>query len=554
MFIRIKSTPNSPRKSVQIVASIRKKNRVKQKIIRYVGVATDEEEQNRLVNLAKHMKRTMEEEEQSNLLRPETLVEMAAECRRRDNGKAMRVDLRDIKEWKRIIIGIHEVYGILYKELGFHKLLRSESLNRALQDVVLARIAHPQSKRSTAEMLREDFGIELSLDKIYRMMDCIEDEVVERLQETVLKVTHQVLGEKIRVIFFDATTLYFESFKEDELKKNGYSKDCKFNQPQILLALLVTEEGLPIGYEIFPGSTYEGGTLLTSIDNLSKRYKLEKVVFVADSGMLNKKNLKLLRTHRVEYIVGARLKGLSNEWKSKVLDPQQYTSLDNEEKVADIPFGEGQRLIVHFSPKRAVKDAKDRCTTVEKLMEKLNKNSSAKSLVSNYGYKRFMQIEFGSKVSLNTKAIEEAKKWDGLHGVITNALDLSVKEVLRQYKGLWQVEESFHITKHDLRARPIFHWTQRRIRAHLAIAFMAFTCVRLLEYRIAIQQDRLSPETIRMSLMGAQVSIMKDTTSKKSYALPSKERRELKRIYQTMGLKYSEIPFQLHKGLLKNSR
>ena len=507
----------------------------------------------KLINLAHYMKKTMEEKEQSRFLRPETLTEMATESRKKNN-KAIQVDLRDIKEWKRIIVGIHEVYGTLYRELGFDQLLGTATLNRALKDVTLARIAHPQSKRSTLDTLRENFGIELSPDKMYRMMDSIGEDVVEKVQGNALKATQEVLGGKIKVIFFDATTLYFESFQEDELKKNGYSKGSKFNQSQVLLALLVTEEGLPIGYEVFPGSTYEGGTLLSSIENLRKRYQLEKIVFVADSGMMNKKNLELLRTHHIEYIIGARLKSLLKEWKKKVLDRQQYINLEGEEKVTDIPFGEDQRLIVHFSPKRAIQDAQDRCDAIEKLMEKLHKSTNVKGLISDYGYQKFIQIDSINKVSLNTKAIEEAQRWDGLYGIVTNASSLLIKEVLHQYKELWQVEKSFRITKYDLKTNPIFHWTPKRVRAHLAITFMAFTCVRLLEYRVAIQQEKFSPEVIHKALMGAQISIIKDTINENSYALPSKEGRELKKIYQTMGLKYSDIPFRLNKRLLEKSR
>src|SRR5690606_12210317 len=118
----------------------------------------------------------------------------------------------------------------------------------------------------------------LNLDKVYRMMDKLDDDACKRMQENTFSSTSQILGGKIDVIFVDATTLYFESFTEDEFKKNGYSKDLKFNQPQVILSLMVTKQGLPIGYEAFPGNTFEGHTLLPLLNKIKKRHDIDKVV------------------------------------------------------------------------------------------------------------------------------------------------------------------------------------------------------------------------------------------------------------------------------------
>jgi transposase len=123
----------------------------------------------------------------------------------------------------------------------------------------------------------------------------------------------------------------------------------------------------------------------------------------------------------------------------------------------------------------------------------LKKNKDVKSLISNHGYKKYLNIKSSSEISLNEKNLEEQKKWDGLHGITTNSKNLTPKELLEQYRGLWQVEESFRITKHDLKVRPIFHWTPEKVKAHLAISFMAFCCVRHLEYGIALQYEKISP-------------------------------------------------------------
>ena len=132
------------------------------------------------------------------------------------------------------------------------------------------------------------------------MMDQLDDNTISRLQTMTCEGTRSLLPSALDVLFFDCTTLYFESFKEDELKQNGYSKDCKFNQhhinqPQVLLALLVTREGLPVGYKVFPGATLEGHSpshnLISVLQELQARYDVRKMLFVADRGMLNEDNL-----------------------------------------------------------------------------------------------------------------------------------------------------------------------------------------------------------------------------------------------------------------------
>ena len=125
-----------------------------------------------------------------------------------------------------------------------------------------------------------------------------------------------------------------------------------------------------------------------------------------------------------------------------------------------------------------------------------------------------------------------------------------VEAILEQYRGLWQVEESFRITKHDLKVRPIFHWTPDRVKAHLAISFMAFCCVRHLEYRVALQYKKMSPEAIRQELIRIQSSILKDKNGQR-YVIPSKAGTDGLKIYQVMGLKYSTTPYRLLSSKLK---
>ena len=165
--------------------------------------------------------------------------------------------------------------------------------------------------------------------------------------------------------------------------------------------------------------------------------------------------------------------------------------------------------------------------------------------MGNYGYKKHISVETDEKLKLDEEKIKADQKWDGLHGVITNTKNLSNEEILEYYHGLWQVEESFRINKHDLKVRPIFHWKPERIKAHMAIAFMAFTCVRNLEYRVKLQYKKLSPEVIRRELLHVQGSLIVDDSTDKQFYLPSKMSDDAKKIYKLMDVGYKTHAFPL---------
>ena len=246
-----------------------------------LALLIDDDELERLKDLAEYIRAKIEHERSPLLFPPEELAELAIRNRKmaeKDN-KPINVNLKELKEEQRSIVGIHEIYGQIYEELGFSSVLkgfRNKKPAELLRHIVMARIANPSSKREAVINLERDFGISLNLDRVYRMMDKIDDKAIQRLEDCAFQATHQLLGGKVDVIFVDATTLYFESFTEDDLKKNGYSKDLKFNQPQVLFSLIVTKEGLPIGYETFPGSTYEGHTLLPLLEKIKSRFVIDQ--------------------------------------------------------------------------------------------------------------------------------------------------------------------------------------------------------------------------------------------------------------------------------------
>lgn len=567
MFVRIKETPNSPRKSVQIVQSVRKGKNVSQKIVRHVGIAMDDNELESLKLLAESIKIKLEAEHQQLLFAPEEMVSLKNKAEKIEHTytyEDYQVDIRNLKEEQRIINGIQDVYGSLFDELGFNKVIKNPVRNKSsveiLKEVVLARIANPLSKHATVTYLEEDFGVTINLDRIYQTMDKLDDQAIEKINDTAFNNTLKLFNNKLDVIFFDCTTIYFESFSEDELKQNGFSKDLKFNQPQVLLALMVTTEGLPIGYKLFEGSKYEGHTLIPALKELKKKYKLNKVVFVADSGLMNEENIAEIEADQTEdpidYIIGARIKNVSGELKAQILDISNYKDVENNEsgyKIGTFEY-KNRKLIVSYSPKRAKKDALDRQKSIERLEKKLKKQKNPKEYLSKFGASKYLKLEGNANIIINKEKIEAESKWDGLHGVITNSKSIDDIEIINQYCNLWQVENAFRVTKHDLKVRPVYHWKPSRVKAHIAISFIAYTMVKHLEYRVKLQYVKMSPEKIRQTLVNVQTSIMYDKKKHIRYALPSNSSIDAKKIYKILNIPIKSTPYILEKcsALQKN--
>ena len=546
MFVRVKTTPNSPRKSVQIVESMRKGSSVTQKIVRYVGIALDDEELGQLRILAEAIKEKMEQQARPSLFAPDELDRMKKHSVQQRTLESLNADeqnftvkLKAMKEEARVIDGIHEAYGALYDQMDFSKLftMRKKRSGEIFREMVLARLASAKSKLATVEMLQRDYGVRLNVEAVYRMLDQVDDDLIEKLKKTAYTQTKKLFGDNLDVIFFDATTLYYESFMEDEFRKNGFSKDLKFNQPQILLALMVTQDGLPVGYELFSGETYEGHTLIPCLTKLREKYQITRVIFVADSGLFNEENLVALEAANFEYIVGARLKSQTKAITANILATEQYQQLGESLRIKEFEHKHG-RLIVSHSASRAKKDAFDREKAINILIKRLRKNGTinAKELLSNTGHKKFLKVEGDGVLVLDQDKIKTEAQWDGLHGIITNSKNTNHFELLEQYKQLWQVEDAFRLQKHDLKIRPIFHFKERRIKAHVAILFAAFSLAKYMQHRVKLQHRSMSVDKIKEALLSVQSSIYYYPPKGFRYCVPGRLYFDAQKIYQILGI------------------
>ncbi len=538
MFVKQLKRQTTVNISVQIVHSYRNsKGEPRQKVVRHMGSAPPGEPLDALVRAAHVEKNRLEQSVQPTLFPAEDTAEKLIKLRRtKQKDKPLPIaDARLLEEEARYNLGFHEVFGELYSQLGFDRIwgARNKMAGRLFRQAVLMRLAAPgKSKRAHAKLSRE-FGMEVSVDKLYRMMDKVDEKRTEKLQSIVSKEVMGLFEGKVEVVFFDVTTLSFASDTQDDLRRKGWSKDGKPHRVQVVLGLFQTKDGLPLGYELFPGNTSDVSTLEPAIEGLKKRIKLERVVFVGDAGMMSKKNLEVLKRNKYEWVVAARLRGMSEEDSEKVFSHSDWKEIGEGKRLGDMEVG-GRRLVLRHCEKRARKDSQDREEALKKLERRI-----AGGIKGNGRRGRFIKVEAGA-VSVDTEAVERDEKFDGPHGVWTSlpADKYDASRIYDCYGELWKIEEGFRVMKHTMAVRPVFHWTQRRVEAHMAICFTAFVLLRILRFRHNCYhggKEPMSEGAILSELGRVEASLVVDRGTNKRYLIPSQGTTEQRSLYSAVG-------------------
>jgi len=323
------------------------------------------------------------------------------------------------------------------------------------------RIIEPASKLRSIILLEEYFGIKHRRQKYYDSAPAWL-ELKSKTESIAVKFAREHYDFNYNLVFYDVTTLYFETFESDDLRKNGFSKDNKSQQLQILIALMVSKEGLPISYEVFPGNTFEGHTFIPVIKSFINKNKVEALTVVADAAMISTENSLALNENGINYIVGGRLGNISNDLLTQI----DATIIRKDGESIRLPTANGD-LICSYSSLRYRKDKYE----MEKQIER------ARSLVDNPGKNKKMKFtkSSGEKMELNQKLIDKTVKLLGIKGYYTN-LNESVannQTIIARYRELYRIEQAFRISKSDLQTRPIFHYKEEPIKLHLLICFMA---------------------------------------------------------------------------------
>jgi transposase len=380
-------------------------------------------------------------------------------------------------------IGPELIFGTIFDNIGFNAI--QENIFR---HIVIARLVYPTSKLKTVDYLYRYRGIQISGDAVYKFLDRLNKKHKENIEKISYEHTRKIL-KTLSVVFYDMTTLYFETEDEDDLRKIGFSKDGKFQCPQIMLGLLVGEGGYPIGYDIFEGNTFEGHTLIPILKRIMKKYGFKQPIVVADAGLLSKDNLKKLEEQKYKFIIGARIKNESEDVKLEILKNAEGMK-DGESFV--LTKENDIRLIITYADKRARKDVHNRNKGLKKLRARVATGKITKEQINNRGYNKFLVLSGEVKADVDEEKVKEDEKWDGLKGYVTNTT-LESKKVVEHYGHLWQIEKAFRISKTDLRIRPIFHYKKRRIEAHICISFVAYAIWKELERLLKLDGIEMSP-------------------------------------------------------------
>jgi transposase len=461
MFIRKKPNPSGSL-SIQLISKISGRY----KVHKTIGSATTQHEIQKLVNLAKQEIEKIARQPKLFISENDILVEQMFSALSNANIRT---------------VGPEIIFGKIYDSIGFTQI--NEELFRHL---VIARLVFPLSKLKTIEYLYRYQGTKLDIDAVYRFLDKLNNKLKHQVEQIAFAHTLKVLQGNISIVFYDMTTLYFEASDEDDLRKTGFSKDGKHQNPQIYIGLLVGLNGYAIGYDIFEGNIYEGSTLIPFIENVSRKFNLNNPIVVADAGLLSNENIKALESKQYEYIIGARIKSESEKIKEHILENEFVDGM-----IISIEKQTHSRLIVNYSTNRAAKDAYNRKRGLDRLEKQVKSGKLSKSNINNKGYNKYLKLTGKVSVEIDYEKYNNDKKWDGLKGYITNT-KLEDTQVLENYKNLWHIEKAFRMSKTDLRIRPIYHRLRSRIEAHICISFTAYCIYKELERVLYKEKSTLS--------------------------------------------------------------
>lgn len=359
---------------------------------------------------------------------------------------------------------------------------------RSVFTMIVCRFLKPGSKLKIFEQWQDKLYPEIlsgkeELHHLYRTLDLLSQHK-EQIEQGLYWHKRDLLNMSVDVVLYDLTTLRFESVREDlgELRRFGYSKEMRSDCTQVVLGLLIDTDGIPLAFEVYPGNTFEGATLIDIVRRMREKFKVRRFIFVADRGLFSAKNLEHIRSHcgsgeSGEFIVGMKL-GQIRQRHDEFYDRDRFTKVSDELEWFETVHGE-DRCIITWSRKRADRDRKTREDILSKITKKMNaKKSTSRDFVSNNNYLKYVSGLKKGDPKLDEVAIAEESRKDGFFGVITNVLAdrMNPIEVIAAYKHLWTVEDAFGEIKGTLRARPVYHWTDKRITGHLTMCFLSYFC------------------------------------------------------------------------------
>ena len=431
----------------------------------------------------------------------------------------------------------------LYHDLGIHEFFanrqrntRAEyNLNAIFRALVFSRIIAPDSKKGSFESFHRFFDkCDFSLDDVYRSLD-IFSRYQSDLQVWIHEHIRQNYGRDTSMVYYDVTNYYFEIDKEDEMKRRGPSKEHR-PDPIVQMGLFMDTGGLPITYGLFSGNTLDKQTLIPMMGELVDKYNLGRVIVVGDRGMITGDNISQIILDRNGYVLSFSIRGSDKTFKDYVLDESDYHRCKDDPEGFKIKSRQANRKIhvtnpltgkkkdvyveekhvVFYSPDYAAKAKRDRERVLEKSRD-LIIHPDKYSRATGYGAAKYVKNAVfdkatgeiiqkkGIDLSLDMDLIKEEEKFDGYYAIVTSEYEKTDQEIIEIYRGLWEIEENFGITKSELKTRPVFVKTIEHVKAHFLICFTALVIMKLMEKRIG---RKYSVQTITDSLRKCECSLM----------------------------------------------
>jgi hypothetical protein len=505
MFARIKKS--GKHQYLQIVENRRENKKTVQRVISTVGRMDRLQAKGEIENLVRSLSRFSEK----------TLLILSG--RSDVNASAKK-------------IGPPLIFERLWKELGIKKVIKNLlvgrkfefDVERAIFLTVLHRLLVSGSDRS-CDAWHGDYVIngvdELKLHHLYRAMAFLGEEIPDQKDKTPFspRCTKDIIEENLfrerrdlftglDIVFFDTTSIYFEGTGGKTLGKKGNGKDHRPDLNQMVVGVIIDDNGKPVCCEMWPGNTTDVRTLIPITDRIRNRFNVGRFCIVADRGMISDKTMAELDGNNISYILGARMRRV-NEIKRDVLSragryrevyPEGGLSKDPSPLKVKEVIVDGNRYIVCFNSRQARKDAVDRQAITDALQEKIEKNP--KALIGNKGYRKYLRIN-RDQIAIDQAKIEADARFDG-KWVLKTTTDLPPEQVALKYKELWQVEHVFRDMKSILETRPVFHQKDETIKGHVFCSFLALTLRKELQERLEAAGNHFEWSEIKQDLKSLQ--------------------------------------------------
>jgi transposase len=479
---------------------------------------------------------------------PEQLIRIADKLKQavgEELPKLIGIQTQQLEELGRYNYGYYLVYNRIFSYYDLPRIFErigkkhrlSFKLSNAVLLMLIERLHDPVSKLGNYFNQQDYLGIApVKLQHLYRSLDYLADNQ-KYLQQHIFQTNRTLFNQTIDVVFYDVTTYYFESEWEQEgaLRQKGFSKDGKIGSTQVVFGLLIDKDKNPIGYQLYKGDIYEGHTFIDQVERLKKEYQIDRLILVADRGMLSQASREVVQKNGYEFILGERLKSLPKEVKGKMLDLATYelewVSAAEEPVVVRYKTfkHEGRTIIVTYGQKRADKDKKERDEKIARAEQLIKHPSQLKNKARRF----FLKQDGKDHYVLDTEKINNTAKYDGFLAITTNTANIDPALVLDHYHHLFQVEHAFRTFKSYLETRPMFHWTDKRIEGHICLCYLAYVLLNHLLQRL--KKHKITEKQVRKILSHMQVSHIKQLDEQ--YYLRSKQNPLENTILTALGIK-----------------